>query len=114
MPFLTEDQQKYGNDAERTVIGHEAIDPEIFSRELARYKFAAERIQPGMRVLEFGCSSGFGTRLLPVGIDYTGVDYSKEIIKYANAHFGPPVRKPSPKKAGKKRKSLPAPQSSAK
>ncbi len=84
---MTEDQDKYGNLWERTVIGHEPIDQDIFAREIARYRWAGERIQPGMRVLEFGCSSGFGTRLLPQHIDYTGVDYSKAIIDYADAHF---------------------------
>jgi SAM-dependent methyltransferase len=89
---MTEDQQRYGNGFERTVIGHEPIDPDVFARELARYRWAAERIKPGMSVLEFGCSSGFATRLLPEGIDYTGVDYSREIIAYATEHFGGPAR----------------------
>lgn len=84
---MTPDQETYGNSWERTVIGHEPIDPDIFARELGRYAWAAERIQPGMRVLEFGCSSGFATRLLPKGIDYTGVDYSREIVRYATDHF---------------------------
>jgi len=85
---MTEDQIRYGGDWERTVIGHEPIDQDIFARELGRYRWAAERIKPGMRVLEFGCSSGFATRLLPEAIHYTGVDYSHEIVKYATEHFG--------------------------
>ena len=86
---MKENQIKYGNEWERTVLGKDdAIDPEIYAREIARYKFAAQYIQAGMRVLEFGCSSGFGTKFLPEDISYTGVDYSKEIINYAADNFG--------------------------
>lgn len=86
---MTEDQIKYGNEWERTVIGHEEIDPEVFAREIARYQWAAKYIKPGDRVLEFGCSSGFALRFLPDTIQsYTGVDYSKHIIEYAQEKFG--------------------------
>ena len=89
---MTEDQIKYGHEWERTVIGCEPIDEDIFARELARYRWAATFVKPGMTVLEFGCSSGFGTRLLPEGIVYMGVDYSREIIQYAKEHFASPER----------------------
>lgn len=88
---MTSDQIAYGNGWERTVIGHEAIDPDIYARELGRYAWASARIAPGARVLELGCASGFGTRLLPAPIDYTGVDYSRQIIEYATAHFATPT-----------------------
>jgi SAM-dependent methyltransferase len=91
---MTEDQQKYGNNWERTVLGSkEPIDPDIYAREIARYKFAAQYIKPGDRVLELGCSSGFGIRFLPEDIRYTGVDYSHEIIKYAKSNFASSRRK---------------------
>lgn len=85
---MTDDQIRWGNSWERTVIGHEPIDEDIYARELARYRWAATFIQPGMRVLELGCSSGFATRILPADMDYTGVDYSRAIIDYAREHFG--------------------------
>ena len=90
---MTNDQIAYGNEWERTVIGHEPIDPDVYAREIGRYKWAAERIKSGDRVLEFGCSSGFGTRLLPEDVDYTGVDYSKQIVAYATEHFATDQRR---------------------
>lgn len=82
-------QEELGNDCERTVLGaSDPIDPVIYARELARYAWASEHIRPGMRVLELGCSTGFGTRLLPDGIDYTGVDYSAEVVAFAQDQFG--------------------------
>lgn len=82
------DQQKYGNDWERTVIGQEDIHPIKYAREISRYKYASQYVKPGMNILEIGCSSGFGTRLLTKGINYTGVDYDKTIVEYATEHFG--------------------------
>ncbi len=83
------DQEKYGNDFERAVIGkHTSIDPQEYAREITRYQFAAQFIKPGMSVLELGCSSGYGNRFFEKDIDYTGVDYGKEIVKYARKHFG--------------------------
>ena len=91
---MTADQEKYGNNYERTVLGSkEAIDPEAYAREIARYRFAAQYIKPKDRVLELGCSSGFGLRFLPKDIHYTGVDYSHEIIKYAKRNFASANRK---------------------
>ena len=84
---MSDDQEKYGNEWERTVLGTGDIDPVKYAREIARYRFARPYIRPGMRVLELGCSSGFGTRFLPEGIQYTGLDYGQDIIEYARANF---------------------------
>jgi SAM-dependent methyltransferase len=84
------DQDVYGNHCERVVFGHEPINPSLYAREIARYRWAALPILPNMRVIEFGCTSGYGTRFLPPGITYTGVDYNGLIIDYARAHFGAP------------------------
>lgn len=86
---MKDDQIKYGNDWERTVLGKDdIIDTDIYAREIARYRFASQYVRSGMRVLEIGCSSGFGTGFLPRDIEYLGVDYSKEIIGYAERNFG--------------------------
>lgn len=56
---------------------------QVFPREKFRYEFAAQNLI-GTKVLEIGCSSGFGLQFLPDNIDYTGIDYDKEIIEAAN------------------------------
>ena len=55
---------------------------EIEARETARYSWAAKNIL-GKKVLEIGCSSGYGFQFLGV-VDYTGIDYDKRIIDVAN------------------------------
>lgn len=77
-------QMRYGNNFERAVIGRSEVIP---PREYSRYKWASENMV-GNKVLEIGCSSGYGLRLLPRGIDYTGVDYDKDIIEFATSEFG--------------------------
>lgn len=54
----------------------------IYPREAARYQFAANNLL-GKKVLELGCSSGFGIQFLPKDIQYTGLDYDKHVIKAA-------------------------------
>src|SRR5208337_3746490 len=86
---MNEDQTKYGNNFERAVIGKNTpLDPEQWAREITRYRFAAQYIKPGMKVLELGCSSGYANRFIEKDIDYTGVDYGKDIIHYARKNFG--------------------------
>lgn len=55
----------------------------VFPREKARYEFAAKNLI-GTKVLEIGCSSGFGFQFLPENVDYIGIDNSPEIINAAN------------------------------
>lgn len=69
-------------------MGRGDVDPDIYAREIARYKWAAQFTKSGDRVLEFGCSSGFGTMYLPADVHYIGADYSREIVKYATEQFG--------------------------
>ena len=60
---------------------------------LARYKFAAKMLAPGVAssVLEFGCGEGFGTLLLAEeGNDVTGVDFDEAAIEHAQAHVDRP------------------------
>lgn len=54
----------------------------VFPREVTRYKFAVDNLL-GKKVLEIGCSSGFGIQFFPKDIEYTGIDYDKHIIRAA-------------------------------
>lgn len=51
-------------------------------RERLRYDWAAQNLV-GKKVLEIGCTSGYGTMFLPRDVDYTGVDYDATIIEAA-------------------------------
>ena len=81
-------QIKYGNDNERFVLGkHDDIFQKLHKLEYARYKFASENLF-GNKILEIGCSSGYGTKILPKNVDYLGLDYDPVIINFANRNFG--------------------------
>lgn len=54
----------------------------ILPRESARYRWASGNICNGDKVLEIGCSTGYGVQLLP-NIIYTGLDYDSLIIEVA-------------------------------
>lgn len=72
-------RNRLGNNYERAVYLKE--DP-VAHRELTRYQWAAKNIV-GKKVLEIGCSIGYGLQFLPEGIDYTGLDISQMIITAA-------------------------------
>jgi GT2 family glycosyltransferase len=82
---------KISNNSERAVFSKDD-SVAAFPREVARYSYAASKMKPGMKVLEFGCSSGYGLKFFPDGIVYTGVDYDKTIIDYAKDNFDGPDR----------------------
>jgi len=83
------DQARLGNHCERVVFpASEYIDPSLYCRELARYRWAMSYVQPGQAVLELGCTCGYGTRFLPEECTYVGVDYDEPIVQYARAHYG--------------------------
>ncbi len=75
---------KISNNCERAIFFPK---DEIYPREKTRYEFAANNIV-GKKVLELGCSNGYGTRLLPKDIDYTGVDYDQTSIDEATRDYG--------------------------
>lgn len=60
----------------------------IGPRESARYRWARKNLK-GTKVLEIGCSSGFGTTFLQdvKNLDYLGIDYNFDIIDFANRNF---------------------------
>lgn len=55
---------------------------EVPQREKSRYVWAAENLI-GTKVLEIGCSNGYGSQFLPDNIKYIGVDYDAQIIEVA-------------------------------
>jgi GT2 family glycosyltransferase len=85
-------QWKLGNDCERAVIS-KTDDLTRFKREYTRYKWASDRIKEGDKVLEIGCSSGYGIKLFPKGIEYTGLDYCEDVLKFAKENFGDDLHK---------------------
>ena len=53
---------------------------------LSYYKFAAKMIGERKRILEVGCSEGFGTQLLAeFAVETVGIDYDEAAIATANA-----------------------------
>jgi cyclopropane fatty-acyl-phospholipid synthase-like methyltransferase len=70
---------KLSNNSERAVFLN---GDQVYAREFTRYTWAAQNIV-GRKVLEIGCSSGYGVQFMPSNIDYTGVDYDPIIIDVA-------------------------------
>ena len=54
----------------------------VHARETTRYQWASQNVL-GNKILEIGCSSGYGIQFLPRNIDYTGIDYDSKIIDIA-------------------------------
>lgn len=55
---------------------------EVFPREVTRYTWANQNIV-GKKILEIGCSDGYGIQFFPKDIEYTGVDYDPIIVEVA-------------------------------
>lgn len=76
------------NNGERFVAGR---NDELPARERARYEYARSvlRFKTG-KVLDIGCSSGFGATILQSGekfIDYVGIDADEKVVDYAKQEF---------------------------
>ena len=75
---------KLSNNYERAVF---LKGDEVFPREKTRYQWASRNIL-GKKILEIGCSTGYGVQFLPQDIEYIGVDYDEKIIEIAqNEHW---------------------------
>lgn len=76
----------YLHQGERGVF---ASGDDVWGKESGYYKWAAEHIY-GSKVLELGCSSGYGSQFFKDidNLEYTGIDYSEAIIEYATWQFG--------------------------
>jgi GT2 family glycosyltransferase len=81
-----QEKMKLGNNYERAVFGKN--DP-ILHREHARYSWVKDNVV-GNKILEIGCSSGYGTRYLNhiKDLNYLGIDKDEAIIKLATEQFG--------------------------
>lgn len=55
---------------------------EVHPREKARYMWASDRAV-GKRLLEVGCSNGYGSQFFDNSIDYLGLDYDEAVIQVA-------------------------------
>ena len=55
----------------------------VYPREVTRYTYANNNLL-GKKILEIGCSSGYGLQFFPQDIDYTGVDYDPIIVEVAS------------------------------
>ncbi len=71
---------KISNNLERAVYlrGHN-----VDAREKTRYNWAASNIT-GHKILDIGCSSGYGAQFFTPDIEYIGLDYDTKIIEEAN------------------------------
>ena len=66
-------------------------DP-VYPREATRYMWANRNLC-GKKILEIGCSTGFGTQFLPNDIEYLGLDYDPIIIDVAqDQHWGENIK----------------------
>jgi len=62
-----------------------------FHHHLARYQFALGRMKGGERVLDAGCGTGYGSRLLlQKAATVVGIDLSPLAIQYAREHYHGP------------------------
>ncbi|HEX6977515.1 MAG TPA: class I SAM-dependent methyltransferase [Patescibacteria group bacterium] len=61
----------------------------LFKEALARYEFVKRFIKNGMRVIDLGCGTGYGSAVLSeLGCEVTGIDIDKEAVDYATKHYG--------------------------
>ena len=79
---------KLSNNFERAVF---LKGDQVFPRETTRYKWAAKNIL-GTKILEIGCSTGYGVQFLPKNIEYVGLDYDERIVDVAQKEeWGPNI-----------------------
>lgn len=75
--------EKYKDVLRNNFERHLSLNGELVpTREAARYKWAANNLV-GTRVLEIGCSNGYGSQFLPEYTIYTGIDYDQRIVEVA-------------------------------
>jgi len=59
-----------------------------YHHHLARYRFACAQMKGGERVLDAGCGTGYGSRLLrEKAVSVVGIDNSHLAVAYAREHF---------------------------
>jgi len=71
---------RLSNNYERAIF---LKDDPVFPRETQRYEWANTNLL-GNKILEIGCSTGYGVQFFPSDIDYLGLDYDPIIVDVAN------------------------------
>lgn len=65
-------------------------DPKRLLFHLSRYKFVAKMLLGFDRVLEIGCSDGFGTRIVVQAVEHlTAIDFDPQFIQSAQENASP-------------------------
>lgn len=60
----------------------------MYREALARYEFGLKFLKPGMRVLDLGCGTGYGDKVLASkGLNVTGIDIDAEAISFARKNY---------------------------
>ena len=74
-----------------TEAGSEFISP-LQLRHVMRYVNACKYLQPGWRVLDAACGTGYGTRLIyqHTGHHTVGIDSDADALDYARKHYSNP------------------------
>ena len=72
---------------------NERVIPEItanylYQESLSRYNFALKFIKKDSKILDAGCGTGYGSKVLSTSGKVIGIDNSSEAIKYAVKIFG--------------------------
>jgi len=70
---------RLSNNYERAVF---LANDQVFPRETQRYEWANNNLL-GKKILEIGCSTGYGVQFFPSDIDYLGLDYDPIIVDVA-------------------------------
>lgn len=73
---------------ERAIPG--LVDADLLNEHVARYRFAARFAATGVRVLDAGCGSGYGTAEFGEAACVIGTDISAEAILHAHEKFARP------------------------
>lgn len=75
---------------ERLIVEKSQSSPEeyaVYVMHVATYRFA-EQYTRGMRVLDFGCGSGYGSaQIAETAARVVGVDVAEDAVVHAHAHF---------------------------
>lgn len=75
---------------------NERVIPEIsvnflYQEGLARYKWALKHIKTGVKILDAGCGTGYGSNLLASKGRVIGIDSNNEAIRFAKKNYGDKV-----------------------
>ncbi len=75
---------------------NERVIPEVsanflYQEALARYEFAGKFLKKGLKVLDVGCGTGYGSSVLTEKASVIGLDNNAEAIDFARKNFGAKV-----------------------